>query len=349
MKTKKNISVGIDGITATISGCLINKEIKYPEERQTTMIHFKPKRNVTEIGIVLPRTIRENNNVGFRISDCKELSEAIQNVNRALRKIIHRDWSELYVTQVEVACTVDLGIVDKTTIDLVLDFLNRVMLQEDRMNNNLKRKNAVKSRPTVKYVTGEKRRGCVFINDEITKSLNTDLWSNRRLRFKVYSKGAYSKFGGDTSILRIEGIYCQKGIEHILKQKDNYITLKHVLTQKAVKSFVNQFKVDYSEIVAPNVNGFLNESETEIYRALKKTSAWNVLQSYKGDIYDMSTYENALRKHYNDKNSSDGAYRKKLYDIRKKMNDEGMPYSRSVIKMLKDIERTMNIETLRKK
>lgn len=349
MKTKKNISVGIDGITATVSGCLVNKEIKYPEESQTTMLHFKPKRIVTEIGIVLPRTIREDNNVGFRISDCKELSDAIQNVNRALRKIIHRDWSELYVTHVEVACTVDLGKADKKTIDSVLDFLNRIMLQEDRPNNNSKQKNAVKSRPAVKYVTGEKRRGYAFINDEITKSMNTDLWSNRRLRFKVYSKGAYSKFGGDTSILRIEGIYCQKGIEHILKQKDNYITLKDVLKQKAVKSFVNQFKVDYSEIVTPNINGFLNESETEIYRALKKTSAWNALQSCKGDIYDISTFENALRKHYNDKNSSDGAYRKKLYDIRKKMNDEGMLYSGSVVELLSDIERTMSIETLRKK
>ena len=117
MRTKKNVSVGIDGITCVVSGCLVPCETKFPEDSDKPLMKLTPKQNTTEIGVILPRAIRQNNNIGFRISDTKMLLDTVQTINRALKTIIRRDWSELLVKQIEVACTVDIGCADELIID----------------------------------------------------------------------------------------------------------------------------------------------------------------------------------------------------------------------------------------
>ena len=123
LKTKSNVSVGIDGITCTVSGCTIQKEIKFPEDSDNPFLRIKPKGDTTEIAVILTRTIRDSNNVGFRVSDTKQLLDAVQKLNRVLKRTLGRDWSELFVRELEVAVTVDLGVVDELTIDSAMNFL----------------------------------------------------------------------------------------------------------------------------------------------------------------------------------------------------------------------------------
>lgn len=331
MKTRQNVSVGIDGITCTVSGCSIQKEMKFPEDSNNPFLRLKPKGNTTEIAVILPRTIRDNNNIGFRISDTKQLSDAVQKVNRALKQILCRDWSELCVTEIEVAVTVDLGVADELTIDTTMNFLSKVLLRQDRPNKEAKQNNSVRTEPLQKYVTGKKRTGCNFVYDEVTKSLETSLWSNRRLKWKAYSKGAYSEFGGDTSIFRLEAVYCEKGMRYVLGNKDGYITLQNILKPKAIKGFIAQFKIDYTEIVAPRLKGYLNEAQQIVLETLEKTSAFNALLINKDILCDIRIYRRALKQYYKVNNKSDGAYRKMLCSVTKKMQKEGICISDKTI------------------
>lgn len=341
MRTKQCVSVGIDGISATVSGCSIQTEIVFPSA-ENPYLRLKPKGNSTKIAVILPRTIRSSNNIAFRISDCKYLLDVIQKVNRSLKQLIQRDWSELCVTELEVAVTVDLGVPDELAIDSAMNFLSQVLLRQDRINKESKRKNAVRTEPLQKYVTGKKKQGCNFIYDEVTKSLETTLWSNRRLKWKAYSKGAYSEFGGDTSIFRLEGVYVEKGIRQVLKKKDGYVTLQDILTQRAVKGFITQFKRDYTEIIAPQISGFLNEAEQLVYKTLEKTSAYNAFLINKEIVYDMRIYRKALRKYYRTQNKSDGAYRKMVCFVTKRMNKEGIYISDKTIGLFETIGKAMN-------
>lgn len=337
MRTKQNVSVGVDGITATVSGCSITKEIKIPEGSENPYLHLKPKGINTEVALILPRTVRHNNNIGFRVSDVKQLAEAVQLINRTLKQIIRRDWCELFVTQLEVAVTVDLGIADELTIDTTMNFLSRVLLRQDRPNKESKKANAVRTDTLEKFVTGKKRNNCNFIYDEVTKSLETSLWSNRRLKFKAYSKGAFSEFGGNTSIFRLEGVYSEKGMRQVLGNKDDYITLRDVLKPKAIKGFIQQFKIDYSEIVAPRISGYLNETKQIVFETLGKTSAYNALLINKDIIVDMRIYRRALKEYYKVNNKSDGAYRKMLCSVVKRMEKEEIHISDKTIDLFEMI------------
>lgn len=270
MRTKSNVSVGIDGITCIVSGCLVPCEMKFPEDSSSPLLKLAPKHNTTEIGIILPRAIRQNNNIAFRVSDTKMLLDAVQTINRALKHIIHRDFSELFVKQIEVACTVDLECVDELTIDNLMNFMSRIFLQVDKLNKESDIPYTMRSKPIMKYVTGKRREGCIYMKDEIAKSFETKLCSNKRLKYKCYSKGAFSEFGGNSSIFRIEGVYCERGIKHVLQRKDGYIVLKDVLTQDAIKGFISQFKLDFAEIVLPQIRGYLKEAERFVYDTLKK-------------------------------------------------------------------------------
>lgn len=334
MRTKQNVSVGIDGITANVSWCTIPKEIKFPEENP--FLRLKPKGNTTEIAVILPRTVRDSNNIAFRISDTKQLSDAVQKVNRALKQIIGKDWNDLFVKELEVAVTVDMGVVDELTIDSAMNFLARVLLRKDRPNKE-KQNNSVRTNPLQKFVTGKKRTGCNFVYDEITKSLETSLWSNRRLKFKAYSKGAFSEFGGNTSIFRLEGVYCENGMRQVLGNKDGYITLQDVLTQKAIRGFITQFKTDYAEIVVPRIRGYLDETEQIVCETLKRTSAYNALLINKDILCDIRIYRRALKQYYQANNKSDGAYRKMLCSVTKKMQKEGICISDETIGIFETI------------
>lgn len=342
MKTRQNVSVGIDGITTIVSGCSITKEIKVPDSSESPYLHLKPKGNNTEVALILPRTIRHNNSVGFRASDTKQLTDVIQKVNRALKKIIGRDWSELCVTEIEVAVTVDLGIADELTVDTALNFLSKVLLRQDRPNKESKKANAVRTQPIQKFVAGKKRNNCNFIYDEVTKSLETSSWSNRRLKWKAYSKGAFSEFGGDTSIFRLEAVYCEKGIRQVLGKKDGYITLQDVLTQRAIKGFIAQFKTDYAEIVAPRLRGYLNETQQIVFETLEKTSAYNALLLNKDIIVDIRIYRKVLKQYYQTNNKSDNAYRKMLCSVTKKMQKEGICISDKTIGIFETIGTVIN-------
>lgn len=341
MKTKSNVSVGIDGITCIVSGCLVPCETKFPENSSSPLLKLAPKHNTTEIGIVLPKAIRQNNNIGFRICDTRLLLDAVQTINRALKHIIHRDFTELFVKQIEVACTVDIGCVDELTIDNLMNFMSRIFLQVDKPNKESDVSNTMRSKPIMKYVTGKRREGCMYLKDEITKSFETSLCSNKRLKFKGYSKGAFSEFGGNSSIFRIEGVYCERGIKHVLQRKDGYIVLKDVLTQDAIKGFISQFKLDFAEIVLPQIRGYLKEAERLIYKTLKKTSAYNALLINKDIIYDLRIYRKSLKRYYRDQNRSDGACRKMLCSVTKKMDKEGIQISDKVIEIVEEISRAI--------
>lgn len=337
MKTKQNVSVGVDGISCYVTGCSIQKEIEFPIGSKSPFLRLKPKGNKTEIAVILPRTVRDNNNIAFRVSDIKQLTEVVQKVNRALKQVIGRDWSELFVTQLEIAVTVDLGVVDELTIDSAMNFLSRVLLRHDTPNKESKKANAVHTKPMQKFVTGKKRTGCNFVYDEVTKSLETSLWSNRRLKWKVYSKGAFSEFGGDTSIFRLEGVYCEKGMQQVLGNKDGYITLQNVLKPKAIKGFIQQFKIDYTEIVAPRISGYLNETKQIVFETLQKTSAYNALLINKDIIVDMRIYSRALKRYYKLNGKSDGAYRKMLCSVTKEMEKESVCISDKTIGIFETI------------
>lgn len=340
MKTKTNISIGIDGITCMVSGCSLVNEMKFPQDSETPFLRLTPKGNKTEVALILPRTIRSDNKIGFRASDCKYLLDVIQKVNRTLKSVITVDWCEVFVQQLEVAVTVDLGVTDKLTIDSTLNFLSQVLLREDKENKRGKQNNVLKSAPMQKYVVGEKRAGCQFIYKELTKSYETNLWTNKRLKFKAYSKGAYSEFGGDTSIFRLEGVYCEKGIKHVLKLKEGeYITLDKVLKQKAIRDFIRQFKIDYREIIAPRIRGYLNESVQLIVSTIEKTSAYNSLLINKDILFDMRQYEKALRIFYKKHNKTDVAQRKMLCSVKKKMLKDGVKIPYGVIEIFELINK----------
>lgn len=341
MRTKSNVSVGIDGITCIVSGCLVPCEMKFPEDSSSPLLKLAPKHNTTEIGIIFPRAIRQNNNIAFRVSDTKMLLDAVQTINRALKHIIHRDFSELFVKQIEVACTVDLGRVDELTIDSLMNFMSRIFLEVDKPNKESAIPNAMRSKPVMKYVTGKRREGCIYMKDEIAKSFETKLCSNKRLKYKCYSKGAFSEFGGNSSIFRTEGVYCERGIKHVLQRKDGYIVLKDVLTQDAIKGFISQFKLDFAEIVLPQIRGYLKEAERFVYDTLKKTSAYNALLINKDIIYDLRVYRKALKRYYRDQNKSDGACRKMLCSVTKKMDKEGIQISDKVIEIVEEMSRAI--------
>lgn len=343
MRTKQNVSVGIDGISCTVSGCSIPKETEYPIGSKNPFLKLKPRGVRTEVSVILPRTIRDNNNIGFRVSDIKQLAEVVQLVNRILKQIIGRDWSELFVTQLEVAVTVDLGIADELVINSAMNFLSNVLLRQDRPIKQSEKKNAVKTDTLQKFVTGKKRNSCNFIYDEVTKSLETSLWSNRRLKFKAYSKGAFTELGGNTSILRLEGVYCEKGMKQVLGNKDDYITLQDVLKPKAIKRFIQQFKIDYSKIVAPRILGYLNETKQIVFETLQKTSAYNSLLINKDIIVDMRIYRRALKEYYKVNNKSDGAYRKMLCSVIKRMEKEEIHISDKTIGLFETISTAIRV------
>ncbi|MCB6415242.1 hypothetical protein LI221_09250 [Faecalimonas umbilicata] len=343
MRTKKNVSVGIDGITCVVSGCLVPCETKFPEDSDKPLMKLTPRHNKTEIGIILPRAIRQNNNIGFRVIDTKMLLDTVQTINRALKTIIHRDWSELLVKQIEVACTVDVGCADELTIDSLMNFMSRIFLQVDKPNKESNIQNAVRTKPIMKYVTGKRRKNCTFLKDEVTKSLESTLCSNKRLKWKAYSKGAFSEFGGDTSIFRLEGVYCERGIKYVLQKKDDYVTLQDVLKQDVIRAFIDQFKVDYAEIIIPRIRGFLKEAEQIIFNQLHHSSAYNALLINRDVVYDMRIYRRSLRRYYKEQSKSTGAYRKMLCSVAKRMQGEGIDISDKVIAILEDISSAMKI------
>lgn len=342
MRTKQNVSVGIDGISCTVSGCSIQKETEFPIGSKNPFLKLRPKGNAIEVAVILPRAIRENNNIGFRVSDIKQLSEVVQKVNRALRQIIYRDSSELFVTQLEVAVTVDLGVVDELTIDSAMNFLSRVLLRQDRPNKEAKQNNSVRTETLQAFVTGKKRDNCNFIYNVVTKSLESSLWSNRRLRWKAYSKGAFTEFGGDSSIYRLEGVYCEKGIRQVLGKKDDYIVLQDVLKPKAIKGFISQFKQDYSEIIAPRIKGYLNEAQQIVFETLGKTSAYNALLINRDILCDMRIYSRALKQYYRVNRKSEGACRKMLCSVTKKMEKESICISDKTIGIFETIGTVIN-------
>lgn len=67
MKAKQKVSVGIDGITCVVSGVFVLDEIHYPRESLKPILKITPKNKTTEIGIILPHTIRKDNNIGWLI------------------------------------------------------------------------------------------------------------------------------------------------------------------------------------------------------------------------------------------------------------------------------------------
>ena len=344
MKAKQKVSVGIDGITCVVSGVFVLDEIHYPRESLKPILKITPKNKTTEIGIILPHTIRKDNNIGFRVSDTKMLADVVQAINRGLKSAIHRDWSELYVRSIEVACTVDMNCTDKCAVDSAVKFLCRCLLQEDRVNKEKTEQgipNALRKKPIVKYATGERKEGCIFLKDEIVSSFETSVLSNKRLKWKGYSKGAFSEFGGETSIFRLEAVYTAQGLKHVLESKDREITLQDILKQKSIRKFIEQFKVDYKNLLCPCINGVLNESVQLTVNELEHTSVYDAFLISKEYMYDFRVFKKALKNFYAKKNKSIGSYRRMLYNVRKKIKEKDIHISEHMISIFEAISKAV--------
>ncbi|RGO23265.1 hypothetical protein DXB23_12770 [Dorea sp. OM02-2LB] len=341
MRTKQNVNIGIDGITCTLSGCYITKEIKYPENSKQYFIKITPERTSTKIAIVLPRVLRENNIIAYRASDTTKILDTIQGINQVLKKYLRRDWSDLYVDQLEVACTVDLGRIDEDSIYSLTQFMSMLFLEEKKPKKGGKN-NAIKTKPVMKYCSGIPVKNCIYLKKEGVDSGETSILSNKRLKFKWYSKGAGSEFGGNTSIFRIEGVYCLRGIQHVMRNKDGYITLQDILKTDVIRKFIMQFKRDYIEIVEPRIKGCLEELEEIMYEQLHESTVYNSFLISEQYMFDFNIFLRALKKYYKEQDKTEGSYRKMKSVITKRMNEETIVIPCRMISVLDSISKEIH-------
>lgn len=316
-KNSTNISLGIDGITCSVVGKLVQKEQFFPIDAEHPLLHIKPKGNNTEVAIILPRFVRDNNSIGFGTKDANRINDVIDQTNKILKHCFKRDTTDLVVRSVEVALTIDMNIVNETLTNNLVSFMSRILLDAEMKTESNK---SIYS-PQNKYVSGKRRKGYIYIKDEIVKSFETSTLSNKRMKIKCYSKGANSSFGGESSVFRLEFVFNERGIRYITKKED--VRLSDILDRKMIKKFIEQYKQDYMEIVAPKIRGFLRESVRIIYDSFKDNKkVYDVLLLNKDIIYDIAVYEKALKKYYKLQNKTDTSYRKMISRIRNKLTNE---------------------------
>lgn len=343
MTKNRRLTVGVDGITAFVSFCGITQELRFPDnQEQEPYISAKPKGTGAEIGIILPRTIRNNNLIGFGKKDIKSLDETITNINRTLKKIIGKEISDLFVNKVEVALTINLGKVDNVTTNSLLQLFKKVLLVEKKENKKSNKKNTFITHPQCQYAVGKKRKNCSFILDEEPLSIETSLWSNRRLKWKIYSKGAGSVFGGDNSIIRLEGVYVERGIKHILGTKEPDITLQEVLTTKSIEGLIEQFKIDYCEIVSERLKGYMKETEQLLLESLETNSAYNAIVLNRDILPDINIFRQALKRYYMKHGKTEVAFRKMFSNVTRRLNRKEIFFSSETLNILEEVKKIMN-------
>lgn len=334
-QNKSSCTVGVDGITCVISGCgnMVSCETCLPSE-DNYFLKLTPKGQNTEIAIILPKTIRIDNMIGFRTVDIKMLDDVIQAITEQL-KPYSKDYTDCCVQQLEVALTVDLGSVDDITINNLMNLFSDALLVNQKKTEG---KNKYSCKPQQQFVCGEQfKTDYYFIKKKVTKSFITDTWSNKRLKFKCYSKSAGSIFGGDTSVFRLEILYNERGMRHILNINPNQdnILLKDVLKERSIKALIKSFKQDYRTILVPRLLGYLNETERYIFERLHTMSAYNTLLSCIHFIPDITVYRKALHRYYIEQGKKENAFRKMFATVVKKLKeDEEIEISDRTIKVL---------------
>lgn len=335
---KKRISCGIDGLTCSISNCLVEIETKYPLNPKEYFVKLIPKNNSVEVAIILPKTLRETNEIPFRLSDIWQLDSSIQEVSRALKRLVGKDLTDVNVKQIEVGVTVDLGEANELKADFLIAFLSRNFLSLGK--RSITKENAINCSAQTKYVIGQIRQGYSFLKDEKTLFFETSMLSNRRFKIKAYNRGAYTEFGGKTSMCRIEFLYGERGIKHIMKVKDyNLITLQDILTRTTIIKCIKQFKDDYIKVVSPNINGWLDETSDIILNSLRRIRPYNTLLLHKDIIYDFDLFQKTLQTHYENENKTNDAFRHMLCSVKAHMKKDGIVIPKGVIKILNDTEK----------
>lgn len=335
---KNRISCGIDGLTCSISNLSIECEIKYPLNSKDYFVKLTPKKNSTEVAIILPRTLRKTNEIPFRLSDIRQLDSSVQDVSRALKKLVGIDLTDVNVKQIEVGVTVDLGEANEIKADFLIAFLSKVFLPLSKQR--MTKENAINCSAQTKYVIGQLRDGYCFLKDEKTLFFETKMLSNRRFKIKAYNRGAYTEFGGKTSICRAEFLYGERGIKHIMGVKDyNLISLQDILSLTTIKKSIEQFKDDYITIAFRNINGWLDETSDVILKSLRERNPYNTLLLQKDLIYDFNIFKRSLEEHYKNRNKTNDAYRQMLYSVKTRMKSDGVIIPDGVIEILDDIEK----------
>ena len=207
----KNVSVGIDGISVSISRVLVNRPTYLPSEKRWFM-QLVSKRNQTEIAIVLPRTVRETNVDGFSVKDARKLFEDAESAIRGQfsRNFPQAEFEGCVVRSIEVALTVSFREPGDSTIvvDNLVNLFSRALLETD-VN---RQQNA--------YLMGKRREGYLYLKEQYVKSLETKQDTSGRFKIKVYSKQKGSAFDDgkeQDSVFRLELVYGERGIRQALK------------------------------------------------------------------------------------------------------------------------------------
>lgn len=293
MKAKQKVSVGIDGITCVVSGVFVLDEIHYPRESLKPILKITPKNKTTEIGIILPHTIRKDNNIGFRVSDTKMLADVVQAINRGLKSTIHRDWSELYVRSVEVACTVDMNCTDKCAVDSAVKFLCRCLLQEDRVNkekteqgvNLVFLKEHYIDTDTYKQAISNQLNMTGTDIDVILKGINEYLMILAKKQIEIAFEQS-EKEVQDLHQRTKEGIEtARRAGKQIGQKKGTVLTVKKAIYAKQIILKHNK-----------TFGGVLSDSETQIQAGISRNSLYLYKRELKEEI-ESTSIEETIRKY----------------------------------------------------
>lgn len=317
----KNVSVGIDGISVSISRVLVDRPTYLPSEKQWFM-QVIPKGNKTEIGIVLPRTVRKTNVDGFGVQDAKK---AFGDADNAIRGQFKRNFPQAefegcIVRSIEVALTVSFREPGNSTIvvDNLVNLFSRALLEKD-VN---RQQNA--------YLMGKCREGCLYLKDQMVKSFETKTDTSGRYKLKSYSKKKGSAFDTEgkeqDSVFRLELVYGERGISKALKlPKGEPIYFDSIFSDKAIVSLVNEFRNDIAKKVLPCISGTLNDITKVFYKSLEKKKAYDAIVENLTIMYDFELFVKALRRQYRKNGKTEGAFRRqktRLLNKLKKQNIE---------------------------
>ena len=301
----KNVSVGIDGISVSISRVLVNRPTYLPSEKQWFM-QLVPKRNQTEIAIVLPRTVRETNVDGFSVKDARKLFEDAESAIRGQfeRNFPQAEFESCVVRSIEVALTVSFREPGDSTvvIDNLINLFSRSLLETD-VN---RQQNA--------YLMGKRREGYLYLKDQMVKSFETKTDTSGRFKVKTYSKQKGSAFDNgkeQDSVFRLELVYGERGIRQALKLlKGEPIYFAGIFNEKAIVLLVNEFRKDVTKKVLPSVTGMLNDITNVFYKSLRQKKGYDAIMENVGILYDYQLFSKALHRNYRKTGKTEDAFRR---------------------------------------
>lgn len=334
----KNIKIGIDAITMTISGENLKHVGKRIEKRNKQghlylEVNSQKQNNMYNVIIILPSIIRPSNLKGFSLLDAMELKKVIRIIKHDLQEVLGtQDLERFVVKKLEVNANKIIS--PKVETDVMIELISNAMLESD-----VQQTEHCHGKKTGDYKTKVMKK-------KIIDGIRTGRHSSGRYYCKIYRKDR--QLGLENKMqptLRIELEYNSKGILYALKKKEK-VLLTDILKISSMQKLIQRYVLDIETSVRTPIYLYLKDATKLVLEDLMEGSgAYNTFLKKQEIIkYDFKIFRVAMLKYFKLKGNTKQSAIVQCSRIKAKAKKQGIVVNEGTVQQLKEMFKEIELQ-----